>query len=106
MSRLLIAAILSLLTAGPAMAWCYEDLGCDDEDRFSRSDLRRLSCQALYEVRNGIYFQNGLCFQTDRALDIFGDDGCYIDDPADVRLNRVERFNVGAIAAVERQKGC
>lgn len=106
MHRILIAAAVTLLTAGQSMAACYELIGCDDEDRFRRSDLRKLSCQALYEVRNGIYFQNGLCFSTDRALDIFGDDGCYIDDPEDVKLSNVERFNISQIAAVERQKGC
>ena len=106
MHKLLIAAAVTLLSSSQAMAWCYEDIGCDDEDRFRRSDLRQLSCQALYEVRNGIYFQNGLCFSTDRALDIFGDDGCYVDDPGDVALNRTERYNITTIASVERQKGC
>ena len=106
MHKILIAAAVTLLTSGQAMAWCYEDIGCDDSDRFRRSDLRQLSCQALYEVRNGVYFQNGLCFHTDRALDIFGDDGCYIDDAEDVELNRVERYNISQIVAVERQKGC
>lgn len=106
MYKTLIAAAVTLLTSSQAMAWCYEDIGCDDSDRFTRSDLRQLSCQALYEVRNGIYFQHGLCFTTKRALNTFGDDGCYVDDPADVELNRTERYNITTIAAVERQKGC
>ena len=106
MQKLLIAAAVTLLTGGQAMAWCYEDIGCDDEDRFRRSDLRQLSCQALYEVRNGIYFQNGLCFQTDRALDIFGDDGCWVEDAGDVELSRIESYNVTAISNEERRRGC
>lgn len=106
MYKIVMAAVITLLTSGQAMAWCYEDIGCDDEDRFTRSDLRQLSCQALYEVRNGIYFQNGYCFKTARALDIFGDDGCWVEDQEDVELNRVERYNISQIVAVERQKGC
>jgi hypothetical protein len=106
MRRILIAAAMLLLTATQTMANCYELIGCDDEDRFRRSDLRQLSCQALYEVRNGIYFQNGYCFKTDRALDIFGDDGCWIENQEDVSLNRVERYNISQIVAVERQRGC
>ena len=89
MHKLLIAAVVTLLSAGQAMANCYELIGCDDSDRFRRADLRKLSCQALYEVRNGIYFQNGYCFKTDRALDIFGDAGCWVDEQEDVKLSLV-----------------
>lgn len=106
MRRLLLAAIVSMLSAGQAMAWCYENIGCDDEDRFRRQDLRHLSCDALWEVRNGIYFQNGYCFKTDRALDAFGDDGCWVEDQEDVRLSTIERQNVQTIVAVEASKGC
>lgn len=106
MLKLVVATVAVLLTSGQAMAWCFEDIGCTDEDRFRRADLRRLSCSALYEVRNVMYFENGYCFKTDRALDIFGDDGCYIDEQEDVRLSAVERFNISQVAAVERQKGC
>ena len=37
MHKLLIAAAVTLLSSGQAMAWCYEDIGCDDEDRFRRT---------------------------------------------------------------------
>lgn len=106
MLRLGIVMLATVFSAGQAMAFCYDTLGCDDTDRFSKSYLRRLSCNALFEVRNGIYFQEGLCFQTDRALEMFGDAGCFVDDPADVELSRIERYNVSQVAAVERQKGC
>ena len=106
MRAVLIATFLSLAAAGPALAYCYEDIGCDDTDRFSGRDLRQLSCQALYEVRNGIYFQNGYCFKTERALDLFGDDECYVEDMEDVRLNANERNNAALIISVEKQKGC
>jgi hypothetical protein len=106
MLKFAVALVAVLMSSGQAMAWCYEDIGCDDEDRFRRSDLRRLSCQALYEVRNGIYAQNGYCFKTERAINTFGNEGCWIEDQEDVQLSSVERYNVSQIVAVERQKGC
>jgi len=106
MRALLLGAVAALLTAGPALANCYENIGCDDSDVFARSDLRRLSCQALWEVRNAIYFQNGYCFRTDRAIDFFGNEGCYVTNQSRVRLNEFERENVARISALEKQKGC
>ena len=102
-----VALALSMLAAtGPAMANCYETIGCDDSDYFSRSDLRQFSCQALWEVRNAIYDQNGFCFQTERAARFFGNAGCWVDDQGQVRLNAYERENVATIRSVERSKGC
>jgi hypothetical protein len=104
--RLLAAAAAFLALSAPAMANCYEILGCDDSDYFTRADLNRLSCQALWEVRNIVYAQNGYCFQTDRGRAMFSNDGCWITDQAKVSLNAYERRNVAAIRAVEQAKGC
>jgi hypothetical protein len=106
MRALIIAAVLSLAVTGPVLADCYEDIGCTDSDVFSRSDLRQLSCENLWEVRNEIYYENGYCFQTDRAIDFFGNDECHVTNQSRVRLNSVERQNVQSIVAVERQKHC
>lgn len=89
-----------------AMANCYEMIGCDDSDYFQRRDLQQLSCQSLWEVRNWIYKQNGYCFSTRRAINTFGNAGCWIDNQSQVRLNAVERENVATIAAVEKSRGC
>ena len=104
--RSLIAAIAVLASTSAAMANCYEIIGCDDSDYFTRADLRQLSCQSLYEVRNLIYKQNGFCFSTTRAQNTFGNEGCWITKQSQVRLNAIERDNVATIAAVERSKGC
>jgi hypothetical protein len=104
--RSLIAAVALLASTGAAMANCYEIIGCDDSDYFQRSDLRQLSCQSLWEVRNLIYQQNGYCFQTDRARRAFGNQGCWINEQGQVRLNAHERENVAQIVAVENSKGC
>jgi hypothetical protein len=95
-----------ILTATPAAANCYEIIGCDDSEYFSRQDLSRLSCQALWEVRNAIYWQNGYCFTTARAQRVFDNSQCYVTNQSQVRLNIYERENVGRIIAAERAKGC
>lgn len=104
--RSLLVAMTLLAATGPAMANCYEVIGCDDSDYFQRNDLRQLSCQSLWEVRNLIYQQNGYCFKTDRARAVFSNEGCWITDQGKVSLNAYERDNVATIAAVERSKGC
>jgi hypothetical protein len=104
--KVLLVAAAMLASTVATMANCYEDIGCDDSEYFSRNDLRRLSCQSLWEVRNLIYQQNGYCFSTRRAQQAFGNDGCYITKQSQVRLNAFERENVARIVAVESAKGC
>ncbi|MDP3896044.1 MAG: YARHG domain-containing protein [Mesorhizobium sp.] len=106
----LVLGLLALLAAGSAaQAACFEDLGrtgCTDRETFPVRDLRRLSCGNLWLVRNTIYDENGLCFRTDRALEVFDNADCYVKNPGNVRLNSYERGNVNRIVQVEREKGC
>ena len=104
--RTLLVAAAMLAGTGAATANCYELIGCDDSEYFSRGDLRQLSCQSLWEVRNLIYQQNGYCFSTRRAQQALGNEGCWITEQSQVRLNAFERENVAEIAAVEKAKGC
>lgn len=101
-----IVVALALLVAGPAFANCYEDIGCTDSDHFSKSQLRHLSCENLWMVRNEIYKEAGYCFKTQRAIDYFGNGGCTITNMSRVPLTSIERYNINQIVAVERQKGC
>lgn len=107
--RIVVALTVILATTAPGITACFEDLGrtgCTDEEVFPTADLRQLSCDGLWLVRNTIYDENGLCFRTARAQNVFDNSDCYIDDPGAVRLNRYERNNVARIVQVERQKGC
>ena len=52
----------------PAQANCYEIIGCSNSAYFKHSDLKQLGCQPLWEVRNWIYKENGLCFKTPKAV--------------------------------------
>jgi hypothetical protein len=99
-------AVVLIATTGPAFAICDESIGCTDTDHFSKSDLRQLSCENLWVLRNTIYQENGYCFKTQRAINYLGNDQCSITNMSAVPLSQIERFNIGQIVAVERQMGC
>jgi hypothetical protein len=107
-------AFLAVATAPAAMllqpprahAACLELIGCTDSQYFKQAQLKQLSCQFLWEVRNRIYKENGYCFKTKKAIKAFGNAGCIYNDMGAVPLNAYERANVGAIVKVEKQKGC
>jgi YARHG domain len=106
MKRLVLALLTAVAFATPVMADCFDVIGCTNSDRFRKADLREMSCQLLWDIRNRIYKDNGYCFSTAKAIEYFGNEGCYISKQSAVRLNKTERYNVGVIKAVEREKGC
>lgn len=106
MRKLACAFLISMMFAAPANAACYENIGCTDEDEFEEDDLEELSCRALWELRNVIYFDHGYCFKTRRAINFFGNDECHVDDAEDIEFSEVEQHNINAIVAVEDDKGC
>jgi YARHG domain len=90
----------------PSLAACYEEMGCTDSDLFRTGTLRKANCSVLWEMRNGIFKENGYCFHTARAVSVFGNAGCAHDDAAQVPPNAVERQNIAASGSVEASKGC
>lgn len=94
------------LASSPALANCYELIGCTDTDYYKAEQLQQLGCQPLWDVRNTIYKENGYCFHTARAIAYFGNAGCKFDKAEDVPLSAIERHNVLAIKKVEKGKGC
>ena len=64
--------------------------------------LRYMSCSELWYARNAIYAQNGYCFQTSRAISVFGP-ACF---PPYGRLSSYEQRQVNDIIAWERRRGC
>jgi hypothetical protein len=103
-----VAAAIAAMVLQPsqASANCYELIGCTNKDYFKPAQLKQLSCQFLWEVRNRIYKENGYCFKTKKAKQELGNAGCIYHDMGAVPLNAYERANVGAIVKVETQKGC
>jgi hypothetical protein len=106
MRELAYAVVISMFLAGTAHAACYEEIGCTDEDEFAEEDLEELSCRALWELRNVIYFDHGYCFKTSRAINFFGNDECEIEDAEDIEFSDIEQHNINAIVEVEDDKGC
>ncbi len=92
--------LLLALLSTPSMA----DIFPGSSGRYlTRADLAGLGCNDLWVARNEIYARNGYCFRTRRAINYFGNAGCWTRNP---RLNRFERTNVARIKARERFLGC
>jgi hypothetical protein len=105
----LVAAVLAggtLFAASPAFSACFELIGCTDSEYFTDAQLRRLSCDALWTVRNTIFDENGYCFQTAKGKAVFSNVGCKYTVSGNVPLNKYERSNVERVKAVEARKGC
>jgi len=64
------------------------------------------SCQNLWTERNQFYKDSGYCFKTQRAIDFFGNDGCFVSKQNALRLSRSDRRRIEEIVRLERAKGC
>ena len=65
-----------------------------------------LSCKQLWVKRNQIYKANGYCFKTSKAINYFGNAGCYVDDMSDVSLSKKEMQRVMTYKHWETVNGC
>lgn len=105
-------ALAVMMVAAPALADCYDVLGCSDKNAFSNnygylaSVADGPSCDFLYMMRNRIYAQHGYCFKTARGISEIGNAGCYVGDQAAVPLSNIERNNIATIQKAERAKSC
>ena len=72
----------------------------------AQDGLSSMSCGDLWYRRNEIFARNGYCFKTDRAIRVFGNQGCRFYVEADVPMSRAERDEVEILRAIERRKGC
>jgi YARHG domain-containing protein len=112
LGAVLSAALAAFGAAAPAFADCYDLLGCDNRDLFSKhydylaSVAEGPNCGFLYIMRNRIYQEHGYCFATPQAVSALGNNGCSITDQAAVPLSNIERANIAAIQSAERAKGC
>ncbi len=97
---------LALFGAQPGFAACFELIGCTDSHYFSTTQLKKLSCDSLWTVRNTIFDENGYCFQTAKGKAVFSNAGCMYTNSGSVPLNKYERSNIAKVKSVEAQKGC
>jgi hypothetical protein len=72
----------------------------------AQDDLSSMSCGDLWNRRNEIFARNGYCFKSDRAIRVFGNQGCRFYVEGDVPMSRAEREEVDFIRAIERRRGC
>ena len=64
------------------------------------------TCQQLWVQRNQYYKDHGYCFKTQRAIEYFGNGGCYINDENAIPLTSAERASIAQIGQQERAMGC
>ncbi len=65
-------------------------------------DASEMGCDGLWYARNQIYARNGYCFQTERAISVFGR-GCF---PPFGKVYGGEQRRLNDIMYWERVKGC
>ena len=104
------ALLLSLIPlSAEAATYCFEDLGntgCPWKETFPKSQLKQLSCQNLWYVRNSIYDRKGYCFKTQDGKDVFDNSDCTVKNAASIHFNPNESANIASIRQVENGKGC
>jgi len=61
-------------------------------------------CQSLWVERNTYYKQAGYCFRTARAIQYFGNDGCYLNSEPNFPYNIRQRIQ--QLLQAERAYGC
>ena len=100
-----LASVLGFLiaaaSAGTAWTACFDDVGCTNNQYMPVNELRQLSCQSLWIVRNTICYENKYFFETTEAKDQFSNQSI-----AAVPMNNYERANVDSIRSVEQHKRC
>ena len=68
--------------------------------------LEAATCDQLWLKRNSIYKDVGYCFETPRAIGVFGNVGCKYHNQRDVPLSGSQRQMVGEITRIEAAKYC
>jgi hypothetical protein len=104
--QVMLVAVATGLSAPALAGSCFEDVGCPADHNIPIWQLKKMSCDGLWTVRNSIFRDNGYCFKTKRALAIWDNNGCQYWNSGDVPLNNFESTNVSRISSVEKQMGC
>ena len=67
---------------------------------------RAQDCQSLWVERNSYYKNAGYCFRTRRAIEYFGNAGCYIYDERQLQFPPGVWNRILQIRQIERALGC
>ena len=104
----IIAAALIAITAGgvsPALAGCHL-IDCVENVDIKPEEIKTMSCDQLWVLRNSIYDDAGFCFSSARAAEHFSNQGCSYSDERLVPLNDYQRSNIKVFRDMEAKKGC
>jgi hypothetical protein len=75
-------------------------------DTDAQDDLNELNCDQLWYRRNSVFKAARYCFHTPKAIRVFGNAGCAVDNERDVPLSDRDREALFAIQQIERLKRC
>lgn len=113
-AQFIAGALFAVSFAAPvapanAATYCFENLGntgCPWKETFPNWQLKQLSCQNLWYVRNSIYDRRGYCFKTDDAKDVFDNSDCWVKNANNIDFNKHEWANITRIRKIEDNRGC
>jgi hypothetical protein len=102
---LLVVSMLPV--SANAVTYCFDigNTGCPYEEPFPKWQLRQLSCQELWYMRNSIYDWRGYCFKTQAEEKVFDNSNCSTWNAADLPFNSNEQINLSRIRDLEA-RGC
>lgn len=99
----------NLIATGVAAACCVVVAIAGTWYLKSTSTAKAEECEQLWVKRNSYYKSHGYCFQTQHAIEHFGNTGCTYNDQDDVYqqvFSNDERTQVQNIRNDERAHGC
>lgn len=103
-SFLLAAAMAAAMTT-TASAGCHL-IDCVDNIDIKPDEIKAMSCDELWLLRNSIYDDAGFCFASPKAAEHFSNQGCTYTDERLVPLNDYQRSNIQVFRGMEAKKGC
>jgi hypothetical protein len=89
---------MRLLSTAAAVLIAAATLGADA--------ARAQDCQSLWVERNSYYKNAGYCFRTQRAIQYFGNGGCYVTDERQLQFPPGVWARILQIRQIERAMGC
>jgi hypothetical protein len=87
--RVILTLALAIAVLGTAVVQCFA-----------------ASCQELWVERNQYYKDAGFCFETQKAIEYFGNGGCRIHGQDNVHLSATAQRAVAQIVAQEKRQHC
>lgn len=100
-----LAAAAAAVMATPALAGCHL-IDCVENVDIKPDEIKSMSCDQLWLLRNSIYDDAGFCFASPRAAEHFSNQGCTYTDERLVPLNDYQRSNIQVFRDMEAKKGC